>query len=293
MESPEQQESYHPNHKPHIAPIRTFNSDMAEAVREKGGSIVRVAIAEEERHRIEHEEASIGSKKNMAFVAGGIIVLIAAVGFFVWSYTQHKQASTPPLVQTTQPSSLISADTSAPISISGMQIPDMVTAIQTAVNDPAMQSGTIKNIVLAEGANGAETRLSAAQFLMLLGAHTSTSFAQALLPDMMLGAYRYDTGTLFLVVHGTAHDFLQAGMLAWEPYLFNDLTPLFAVDTSTFTKAQLQSVPFKDTIIANHDARAAFDASGKPLLFYSFLDTNTIIITTDPKTLTEAVRRFH
>ena len=43
----------------HIAPVRTFNSDLAEAVREHRGSVVRVAIAEEEAHRREYEEASI------------------------------------------------------------------------------------------------------------------------------------------------------------------------------------------------------------------------------------------
>ena len=54
------------------------------------------------------------------------------------------------------------------------------------------------------------------------------------------------------------------------------------------------SVPFSDMVIENRDTRMLkLDANGKPMFsFYSFLDDDTIIFATDPKTLTEVVRRY-
>ncbi len=286
------QESYEPGHKGHLAPVRTFNSDLADAIRNKGGSVVRIAIEENERHQKEELDQSIKSKKNMAFVIFGIVVVLGAIIFAGWSYYHNQAAKTVAPTVTAQPSSLVSSETSAIVNVSGMQIPDMIAAIQKAATDPTNQSGTVKNIVITQGTAGAVTRMHAQDFLTALGMHAPASFTQAILPDYMIAAYTYGTtGNLFIIMHGTAHDFLLAGMLDWEPYLFNDMTKLFNLDTSSFTASEIQNPVFQDTVISNRDARAVIDSTGKPLFFYSFLDPNTIIFATDPKTLTEVVRR--
>ncbi len=283
------EEQYESGHKGHLAPIRTFNSDLAQAIREKGGSVVRVAIAENERHQREAADRSIKSTKNMIFTIVGMILVIASMGAIVWSYLHHQSASTVVPDSTARPASLVSAEDDVIVNVGGMQIPEMVSSIQKIVANPGIQTGMIKDIVLT---NGPTVRIPAQQFLKLLATHAPNGFTQALLPDFMLGTYMYDKSNLFMIVHGTAHDFLLAGMLDWEPFLFNDMTALFAIDTSSFTRAELQSVPFKDAVIANRDARAVLDASGNPLFFYSFLDQNTIIFATDPRTLTEVVHRY-
>ena len=107
----------------------------------------------------------------------------------------------------------------------------------------------------------------------------------------MLGIYSYVQPNLFIIFRGTQHDFLLTGMLQWEPYMTGDLAPLFGIDTSG-NSASLLNTPYTETMIENHDTRAIIDVNKKPVLFYSFLDENTIIITNDAKTLTEAVRRI-
>ena len=50
----------------------------------------------------------------------------------------------------------------------------------------------------------------------------------ALSPQYMLGVYNYTNNNPFLIIQGTAHDYLLSGMLEWEPeILFNDMVPLF------------------------------------------------------------------
>jgi hypothetical protein len=277
--------------KSHLAPVRTFSSDLADAVREHGGSVVRVAIAEDEKHRREFQESSIRSRKNIAFIVGGIVIVLGAIGAIAWGYERNKQASIVVPVVPEVPSSLVASDDSRVLDIGGS-----TSAFYDAVHDvalhPTVQPGGVENIIITKTAGGIVARPSASEFLTALRAHASDDFLRSLGKEYMLGLYVYDRANLFLVLRGTAHDYLLSGMLAWEPYLFEDMAPLFGIDTSGFTKAALQDVKFTDAIIGNRDARAVLDAGKRPLFYYSFIDQNTILMATDPKTLTEAVRRY-
>lgn len=288
-------DNYTSSHNGHIAPIRTFSSDLAEAVREHGGSVVRVAIEEEEKHKQEVEDMSIRSRSNMVFVVGGIAVVIGAIIFFFFIYSQKQTATVAPTVsQPTTPTSLITSENADVISITGIQTQDLITQIQQDVTNPKIQSGQVDNIILSkDGTVNPNTRLPASAFLSMIGTHAPTSFLRSLLPDYMIGSVFSDHGSLFLVIHGTAHDYLLSGMLSWEPYLFNDMKTLFTLDQSSFTAAQLESLPFQDTLIENREARAVLDANQKPLFYYTFLDTNTVLFAKDTTILTEVVSRFH
>jgi hypothetical protein len=282
---------YSSQNRSHLAPIRTYNTDLADAVREHGGSVVRVAIAEDEKRRREYEETAIGSKRNLFFIIGGTILVLGAIGGVWWAYQNKGAASVVVPVVEAVPHSLVLSDAAQTIDIGPMQVGDIYAAVNGIVAVPGIQPGQVKNIILTKTADGSLARPSASNLLSGLGTHAPDTLLRSLSPDYMLGVYQYDKASLFLIVHGTAHDFLLSGMLAWEPYLFTDLAPLFKIDTSGFTKASLGKVVFYDAIIANHDARAALDADKNPLLYYSFLDPNTILIAADPKVLTEVVTR--
>lgn len=285
--------AYDSDRPSHVAPIRTFNSDLAEAVREHGGSVVRVAIAEDERKRQEFQETSIRSKKNKAFLIGGIVLVLGSVGAGIYTYKHRRAAGVAVVVTPAVPSSLVSSDSAQAIDTSGMLVGDMVSAIQGVVANPGIQPGQVKNIILTKTANGAATRPSASDFLTALDAHVPDTFLRSLNSQYMLGTYLYGTGdNLFLVIQGTAHDYMLSGMLAWEPYLFTDMAPLFGIDTSVYSKNQLAGMHFSDALIGNRDVRAVLDADKNPVLYYSFLDPNTVVIATSPKTLTEVIRRY-
>lgn len=279
---------YIAKHKAHIQPVRTFSSDLAQAVREKGGSVVRIAIAEDEKHRREFQENSITSRKNITFMTiGTILVLVAVIGL-VWTYVYKKNASTVHLqIAPTAPSSIAFSESNQTIDATNMPPNDLLTVLHTIVSAPNIQSGTVKNIVIDQNA----ARIPASQFITAIGAnHAGPDFLRSLSNEYMLGVYLYNQSNLFLILRGTAHDFLLSGMLSWEPYLLQDLAPLFSIDTGAHAKAL--DAKWNSVVILNHDARAVLDANNKPLLFYSFLDENTIFIGTDPNTLTTVVQRI-
>lgn len=280
-------------HASHIAPVRTFSTDLADAVRTHGGSVVRVAIAEEEKHRREYEDTSIKSKKNITLIVVSIILLAAGAAAVAWAYWHKEQASVVAPVVTAAPESLVASDLYETIDSTGMQAVDLYGAIRKIVDEPRIQEGQIANIVIVKSVGNAPTRPGISEFLTALGTHAPDELVRALKTDFMLGTYLYGgRDNLFLVVHGTAHDYLLSGMLKWEPYLFADMVSLFAIDTHTLTKNQIETMTFAPAIIANQDARAALGADGKPLLYYAFLNQNTIIIATDSKTLIQAIAKF-
>ncbi len=280
-------DNYVSNEKTHLQPVRTFSTDLANAVREKGGSIARIAIAEDEKNRREKEETSISSRKNILFTSIGIILFATAVGAIIWSYLYTKQASVVAPVQQTAPSSIVYTENNQTIDATGMDAPAIVSTINAIVTAPNIQSGTMKNIVITQSS----VRIPGSQFLTAIGAiHAPDDFLRSLAPEYMLGTYLYNQDSLFLVIRGTAHDFLLSGMISWEPFLLKDLAPLFAIDTAT--NPSILNAKWNDTFIENRNARAIVDANNKPILFYSFLDQNTILFATDPKALTAVVARF-
>ena len=149
----------------------------------------------------------------------------------------------------------------------------------------------VSSVYITHGPSGSATRLPSGLFLSAIGSCVSPEFSNALTQEYVLRIYSYVSHKQFVNLRGTQHDIMLSGMLQWEPYLTEDFASLFGIDT-TGNSAYLLSMPYTETLIENHDTRALLDINKKPVLFYSFLDENTVIITNDAKTLTEAVRRM-
>ena len=77
-----------------------------------------------------------------------------------------------------------------------------------------------------------------------------------------------------------------AGMLAWEKTMSADLSPLFGApvvmsfDPSARTDTQVREAFFKDTIASNKNVRLLLDEEGRDRIVYTFVNQNTVLITT-------------
>jgi hypothetical protein len=87
-------------------------------------------------------------------------------------------------------------------------------------------------------------------------------------------------------------------MFRWEPMMIRDLQniflrptdrvspPLYTIGTSSV------GYKFEDAILQNKEIRAVRDLKGNVVLLYAFLDTKTILITSDETTLKEVSARL-
>ena len=281
------------NTDPKAPQMRTFSTDLAEELRKHQGSAMKIAVMENERRFKEQEQASNDPKKNSRFVAGGVVFLFIAICTIVGIYLYQQKVNAPlPIEKNPVPISIVQSEGLSILNITGESASDIKNSITDTVKKSTIQTGMMDNIYITQGTSTSETRLPSKMFLSAIGAHVTPDFSNALVSDFMVGIYSYDQQNLFLVLRGTQHDFMLSGMLQWEPYLIQDLAPLFGIDTSG-NSAYLLDAPFVETLIENHDTRAILDVNKKPVLFYSFLDENTVIITNNSKTLTEAVRRIN
>ncbi len=281
-----------PGHPDHIPALRTYSTDLAEAMRKNDGSVVRIALAEDERRRQQSQAVDPTSKKNLTFIIASIVIIIlatAGVGGIYW-YT-HKDTRTVVPETPVLPASMVRSDEAVSIDITGKPVAEIAQKIREMVNTRNTRPGTVKNIVPITQNADSKTPIVATNFLAALVTHAPPSFVRSLKNNFMLGSYDYDAPNLFIVLSGTAHDYMYTGMLAWEPKLLGDLGPLFAIDTTNAYRSYLDTV-FTDGIIENRDVRILYTLDKKPILFYTFLDPNTVVITADPKTLVETIRRF-
>jgi len=282
-----------PVENPNTVPqMRTFSTDLAEELRKHQGSAMKIAVMENEKRFREEQQALNDPKKNFSFLLSGVVIVLVAIGITLGIYFYNKKTTVVPVVQTNvAPVSIIHSEDLSTINVTGKSASDIGQAVSDAVKNSTTQTGMIDNVYITQGPQGSETRLTASMFLSAIGAHITTDFSHALLQEYMVGIYSYSGANLFIVLQGTQHDSMLAGMLQWEPYFLTDLAPMFGIDT-TGDNAYLLNNPVTETLIENHDTRAVLDKNNKPVLFYSFLDDNTVLITHDSKTLIEAVRRI-
>lgn len=183
-------------------------------------------------------------------------------------------------------------------------------------------------IATTSGTQPAEMQPS--DLLTLLAPDMSQDLARTVV-RYLLGVHSYDENQTFLIMRVDSYQQAYAGMLAWEPYMQRDLAPLFtrtpaahitdapAVVTATTTASSTAAtatttsaasttpattttpVPvapaepvfahFSDAVVRNHDARVITNSAGDILLLWTFLDRNTLVITTNEYTLGEIIRR--
>lgn len=276
-----------PGHSDHVVPIRTLSSDLARAVREQGGSVVKIAMAEDEKRRREYTQSNDEPKKNRVFIFASIALILVAGATFagIYFYNKSKVVEGPPAV--VLPPSIVRAEEASALDLTDKRPDQIIASIKEVVADPKLRLSSIRNLVPVRTVAGVQQRVTASDFLTALGTRAPAEFKRALSKDYMLGVYLFDGSDLFVVLRGTARDFLLAGMLEWEEDLFDDMAPLFGVEGMAPAESE-----FVDALLQNRNTRAVLDTEKRPVLFYSFLDEDTIIITADQKALVEAVRRF-
>jgi hypothetical protein len=120
-------------------------------------------------------------------------------------------------------------------------------------------------------------------FLNALVPNIPQKLLRTIQQESALGVHSQSGNQAFLVLRVDSYEQAFSGMLEWENTLGSDLVPLF--------NTQSLQTGFIDKIIENHDARVLEDQSGTIVLLWTFLDRNTLVITTNNATLHEIISR--
>lgn len=269
--------------------IRTYASDMASAIKDGQGSVVKIAMAEHKKRENELENASPESKKNLFFIIGALACLVLGIAGFLYFFAQQIPDSVQ-INQTVNSTSLIFAESVRKMDVSSLSKEQLESALQQEIKTAQIRLDTVENVYMINGATGPV--LQTAQFFSQLKTSAPDALLRSLQPSFMFGIYNFDTTQPFLILKTTSRDIAFAGMLEWESKLFDDMYGIFNIDVSGDKKILFEK-KFQDALIKNRDARVLKDDNGAIVLFYVFTDDNTIVITKDPKTLEEVTNRLN
>lgn len=285
-----------------VAPVRTLKDDLQTVVREQKISLVHAATLEEEKkHGQEHltpEQEEIRTRKTRRIAgilfASGILVLLGAGALFGVFFVMQEQQATAPAAQ----SSILFAEQTVSFPLGGQSPQNLKDELAQARTNQLGTLGsitrvvpTIKSTSTSGSAQTAPATIS--QFFAALGMNPPQELMGAIGPDFFLGFHVVDTNAPILVIPVSSYDHAFAGMLAWEPTMNADLSPIFTpVSMTKVANGVPVQRTFTDAVMRNYDVRQLTDDSGNVVLYYSFPTPNLLVIAQSPYSFTELLSRL-
>jgi len=280
-----------------IKVIRTYNSDMVDAIRINEISVIKIALAEKEKREQEalYKKAEGTNTSKIFLVIGGIILIAVAI---IGSYflIQKKKGIEIPKITTNDIETFILYNSKSYIDITNItNVSDLSDIIkQEQQND----SGLIKALFLTKKINNVSEILTSKDFLSLIKTTAPGALTRSLSDKYLLGKYsnqnavnEQDKSAMFLVLETTDYNQAYASMLDWEKTMLKDLFILFDISIPESSN-ELFEKSWKDIIINNKDARALYGENGEEILYYVFVNKNNFVITNSVEALKEVITRL-
>ena len=279
--------------KKHIPPkgLHLYSKDMADVLKkqQESGAFMKAAIAKHKEKEEKMKLLALRPKRNVLLMAGSLILLIAGLSLVGFVVLSKKSAVVPG--PPSQIPSLIFADTENEIDISDLSKKQIAKAIQDELKKRGREFDTIENVYLTEVIPVGKVLVNASRFFSALESKAPQSLVQSLSPQFMIGIHSREKDELFLLFKATHSFNAFEGMVLWEERMFDDLYLLFDIDVSGENEV-LFNKRFENTFIQNRDSRVIKNNRDQIVLFYLFIDTQTIIITRSETALEEVLDRL-
>lgn len=274
-----------------LKPIRTFESDIASSVRSNQGSVVHIALAEEEKRRSQ-ETVAHGNKKSVLFGTLGLVLIIAScalVGIAIYT-TEHNSPKPVPIPEIKKEGLFTAGHEYVFALATSTTRMETIAELQKTV--PTQTLGDISRVVITVAGTTTPIALDDTDFLSVLLPKAPDLFKRSLAPLFEYGVYQDTTPKPFLIFTSIDYDRSYAGLLAWERDMKSEFSDLFnnAPENTTIntsdetTQPVVHSLVFKDTVVKNVELRVLLDENGTEYLVYGFPRRNTLIIAPNTKT---------
>ncbi|MCA9353453.1 hypothetical protein KC842_01100 [Candidatus Nomurabacteria bacterium] len=259
--------------------LRTYSSDLARAIKEKKGSVIKIAESEERARRNsgrENKTTNSWAKASLLVAVLGMMVLGAA-----YLIPKLKKDSSS---QNTPDEEKIYTENTKIIKLEN----DKETQIE---NIRKIQTPGISDIIFSytsfEGEKVADLSQIGRFFDLKIPLIVTRSSANSF--TFARDVYQESNG-VSLIIQTDSRDDLFAGMLDWEKNIVTSAGEFFLIDKTTINKSS--SGEWVDDLYQNIDLRI-FEIEGEEVLLYGFVNSNTVIITRSKKVfdiLAERVR---
>ena len=269
--------------------IRTFSSDMAEAVRENQISVIKIAMAEKERREQQEESQRAGNSKSskVLFFIGSLIFIAGAIFGSYYLINQKKARENLIVKEKPRIGTFINYENA--IIIDSTKINSLMSLISVIHSkEPEEKNGSNALFFMQKNETGGEQQISKNDLLSILKSTAPDSLNRSMSQEFLFGKYKggLDVGgsSAFLIFGINDYSLAYASMLDWEKSMFNDLFILFDITISDSDSALFEK-EWRDIIINNKDARVLYGLNGEGILYYSFVNKNILVVTENAEVL--------
>jgi len=270
-----------------VEALHTLSSDLTSALYEKKGTVIKLALAEEEKRRMLEEGREPYSKQNIFFLIATTILVIAGIGLIIFMYIRKN-----PTVDTNTQISLpayVFTDGNITVPIVGKTKEDARVLIRGAAHS-IKDTETVVGIYPINNTTTDTALVSFSQFNDILSLQIPTAVTQQILGTFMIGAYR-DAGIIspFLLLKTQSSEDTRNAIMQWEPTMYESVMQSTGMEVNPI----LIGKDFENAIIRNKDARVLREENGKIILLYTFIDKYTLLITSSPNVVAMAIDRLN
>ena len=279
-----------------VQALHTMKTDAQEFFRQTKMSVIRAAAMKQDKKASDKPAAAL-SAPHAPRQTGRIVLLLAlllacgAAVVFGMSLLNGRAGNPPPT-----PAQYIFAESQTSLSIddqSASALKQTLLALMGRQNS----IGSITQIIPTTAGSSTTGTQSATltQFFTALGISPPPDLMRALSDQFFFGVHAADVPSPVFIIPVTSYDHAFAGMLAWEPTMDSDLSPLFA-GVPPLVPAQNGALPaertFQDLVMRNYDVRALENDNGSVVLYYSFPTPELLVISGSPYTFPEVLSRL-
>ena len=266
--------------------VRTYATDLAKSVTEKGGEAFRIARVEEGIREKEAKVIAQQKKMNLLFGLSGLILIIASLAAYAYFSLQPKVILNP------EPSpvagSIIFFDSQNKFNVSSLDYDKILINYRKAITEAKIPAGQIEVLDFTEN----NQKVSLARFFNLLRINPPQGSGAYWDKNYFVGLWADTAGTWpFLILRTNSYRDISPAIIAWEDRMLDDLSPWLHIDVTGENNYLLQS-KFDDLIVSNKETRAIKNKNGEIAIFYVFLDENHILFARNKGTLDEVLIRL-
>ena len=275
-----------------IKHVRTYEGDMVDAVKNKQASVLRIAVAEEEkieRLKLSREEA----KKNIFLTVGAIVLVAGGISTALFSLFQKNTVEINIPKEILEKSSLVQAE-----NIKRESLPNTSAAAirELTANFFSTETVGINTVALltpvkrqVSGTTTSDSLLPGEDFLRATVSGAPSLLLRSIEDNFAYGLYNLNQYTPFLVLKTKAFENVFSALLEAENRLPRDFEFLFGQTSALSVSGDFI---FEDIAIRNIDFRVAKDKEGVIVFLYAFPDKETLVVTKNTETFFAIVDRL-
>jgi len=272
--------------------VRTFARDVAEQMKTNSASVVKIALAEQNRQKEYETIVKDNKKQQIIFLIATFIFVVGGSALLAFSLN-NKESTTPiPEITTQAPkaNSIVFSEQQEIVDVTNFSRAEMIQTILSRVG--FIKEAGITNIITILKNETSPRTMYGPEFISMIAVNLPETTIPLIENNFMIGVDGDNDFSIFVIFSFKNFDAFVDGFREWEPFLVQDMNRLLAINTSG-QGIEVFSKSFQSEILFNKESRVLRDQNQGFVVGYTFLDRNNVVISTNIETIQEVINRYN